>query len=83
VEQPLDLSIPENKILLAFYLVTPEVENDRRSINVKTAMHKAKLEGRWMGTAPIGYANRTSASGQKYIAPHEPAASLLKRLLSI
>lgn len=78
VEQPLDLSIPENKILLAFYLVAPEVENDRRSINVKTAMHKAKLEGRWMSTAPIGYVNRTSTSGQKYIAPQEPAASLLK-----
>lgn len=78
VEQPLNLSVPENKLLLAFYLVAPEVENDRRSINVKTAMHKAKLEGRWMGTAPIGYVNKTSASGQKYIVPHEPAASLLK-----
>ena len=29
-EQPLDLSIPENKMMLAFYLATPEVENDRR-----------------------------------------------------
>src|SRR5690606_11776356 len=34
VEQPLDLSIPENKMMLAFYLAAPEVENDRRSLNV-------------------------------------------------
>src|SRR4051812_22272603 len=30
IEQPLDLNIPENKIMLAFYLAAPEVENDRR-----------------------------------------------------
>lgn len=30
VEQPLDLSVPENKMMLAFYLAVPEVENDRR-----------------------------------------------------
>lgn len=35
IEQPLDLSVPENKMMLAFYLAIPEVENDRRSLNVK------------------------------------------------
>lgn len=34
IEQPLDLKVPENKMMLAFYLASPEVENDRRSINV-------------------------------------------------
>src|SRR5690606_17232360 len=34
IEQPLDLTIPENKIMLAFYLASPEVENDRRALNV-------------------------------------------------
>ena len=33
VEQPLDLSIPENKMMLAIYLAAPEVENDRRALN--------------------------------------------------
>jgi len=32
IEQPLDLSIPENKMMLAFYLAAPEVENDRRGL---------------------------------------------------
>jgi DNA invertase Pin-like site-specific DNA recombinase len=36
IEQPLDLSIPENKIMLAFYLAAPEVENDRRALNVSS-----------------------------------------------
>jgi site-specific DNA recombinase len=33
IEQPLDISIPENKMMLAFYLAAPEVENDRRTLN--------------------------------------------------
>ncbi len=45
VEQPLDLSIPENKIMLAFYLAAPEVENDRRALNVFHGMRRAKKRG--------------------------------------
>src|SRR5688572_11818880 len=58
VEQPLDLSVPENKMMLAFYLAAPEVENDRRALNVFHGMRRAKKEGRWMATAPIGYINK-------------------------
>jgi site-specific DNA recombinase len=57
IEQPLDLSIPENKIMLAFYLAAPEVENDRRALNVFVGMRRAKKEGRWMASAPRGYKN--------------------------
>lgn len=78
VEQPLDLSIPENKMMLAFYLAAPEVENDRRALNVFFGMRRAKKEGRWMGTAPVGYANRIDEQGRKYIAPKEPEASVIK-----
>ncbi len=67
VEQPLDLSIPENKMMLAFYLAAPEVENDRRALNTFYGMRRAKKEGRWMGTAPMGYVNKISENGKKYI----------------
>ncbi|HEX4373615.1 MAG TPA: recombinase family protein, partial [Puia sp.] len=33
VEQPLDLSVPGDRILLAFYLDAPEAENHRNSLN--------------------------------------------------
>ena len=62
VEQPLDLSIPENKMMLAFYLAAPEVENDRRALNVFHGMRRAKKEGRYMGTAPLGYVNKISVT---------------------
>ena len=78
VEQPLDLSIPENKMMLAFYLAAPEVENDRRALNTFHGMRRAKKEGRYMGTAPLGYINRVTEAGKKYIAPREDEAAILK-----
>ncbi len=78
IEQPLDLAVPENKLMLAFYLTAPEVENDRRALNVLLGMRKAKKEGRWMGVAPIGYANKITEDGKKYIAPIEPEAGIMK-----
>jgi len=46
MEQPLDLSIPENKIMLAVYLAALEVENDRGALNLVVGMRRAKKEGR-------------------------------------
>lgn len=78
IEQPLDLSIPENKMMLAIYLAAPEVENDRRALNVLFGMRRAKKEGRWMGRAPTGYCNRSTETGTKYITLEEPQATLMK-----
>lgn len=68
IEQPLDLSIPENKMMLAFYLAAPEVENDRRALNTFHGMRRARKEGRYMGLAPAGYINRIREDDTKYIA---------------
>lgn len=78
IEQPLDMSIPENKMMLAFYLATPEVENDRRALNTYFGMRRAKKEGRYMGTAPVGYINVTDPSGKKYIKLDELQAGIMK-----
>jgi site-specific DNA recombinase len=78
IEQPIDLSVPENKIMLAVYLATPEVENDRRALNVRSGMRRALKEGRWMGPAPYGYSNMITETGRKYISPVEPQASLIR-----
>lgn len=78
IEQPLDLTIPENKMMFAFYLAIPEVENDRRGLNTKIGLQRAKERGRWMGRAPIGYRNYCLADGSKLIIPKEPEAAIIK-----
>ena len=78
VEQPLDLSIPENKMMLAIYLAAPEVENDRRALNTFYGMRRARKEGRLMGKAPFGYINRSKEDGRKYVALKDPEASVMQ-----
>jgi len=77
IEQPLDLSVPENKMMLTFYLAAPEVENDRRALNTFQRLRRGKKEGRYMGMAPYGYVNKITEGGKKYIAPEPEAAALL------
>lgn len=77
IEQSLDLSIPENKMMLAFYLAAPEVENDRRALNVFFGMRRAKKEGRYLGLAPIGFENKSTEEGRKYILAKEPEAGIM------
>lgn len=77
IEQPLDLSIPENKMMLAIYLAAPEVENDRRGLNIFYGMRRALKEGRYLRRAPVGYINRMEGS-RKFIGPKEPDAGIVK-----
>ncbi len=78
IEQPLDLSIPENKMMLAFYLAAPEVENDRRALNTFFGMRRATKEGRYMGKAPIGYVNCVSEDRRKHMRPDAKYAPIIR-----
>ncbi|MDE1193132.1 MAG: hypothetical protein PW786_13465 [Arachidicoccus sp.] len=40
-------------------------------------MRKARKEGRYMGPAPLGYINKVTEDGKKYIAPKEEEAEIL------
>ncbi|MEO6523516.1 MAG: recombinase family protein [Mucilaginibacter sp.] len=78
IEQPLDMTVPENKMMLAIYLTAPEIENDRRGLNTFYGIRRARKEGRWPGLAPVGYANRTAENGKKYISPDGKQAELMQ-----
>ncbi|GAA4813075.1 recombinase family protein [Litoribaculum gwangyangense] len=55
ITQPLDMTIPEQLLMMAVYLAIPEVENQRRSQNVIAGMRRAFKEGRYVGAPPKGY----------------------------
>jgi site-specific DNA recombinase len=78
IEQPLDLNVPENKMMLAFYLAAPEVENDRRSINTINGMRKNRKQGRWLGVAPIGYKNARDSQDKPILLKSEDAPLVQK-----
>ena len=73
IEQPLDLTVPEQGLMLAVYLSIPEVENQRRSLNVISGMRRAFKEGRYVGNAPKGYSNGTDTNKKPLLVPNDDA----------
>src|ERR1700712_5546369 len=78
IEQPLDMEVPENKMMLAIYLTAPEIENDRRALNTFYGLRRAKKEGGGVSQATFGYVNRHDEGGKKYIAVNPPQAEIMR-----
>ncbi len=73
VQQPLDLTIPQNKLMLAFYLMEPEVNNDVRSLATKEGLRKIKLLGGWVVKPPMGYQAKRTEIGLPTMEPDKHA----------
>jgi len=73
IEQPIDISIPENKAILALYLAMPEIDNDRRSIKIRGGVRAALKSGRLSRKAPRGYKNVRDENNRPLIVPNENA----------
>lgn len=69
IEQPLNFEIPESKIMLAVYLAAPEVDNDRRALNIFHGIRRGKKEGRWLGGRPRGYKNARDENNRPIVIP--------------
>lgn len=69
IEQPLNLEIPEQKLMLAIYLAAPEVDNDRRALNIFHGIRRAKKEGRWLGMRLRGYKNARDERNRPIMVP--------------
>ena len=76
IEQPIDLSIPENKAILAMFLVIPEIDNDRRSIKTRGGIRAALKAGRWCSKAPYGYDNKRDENNKPIIVPNAMAPDI-------
>ncbi|MHB8259420.1 MAG: recombinase family protein [Bacteroidia bacterium] len=79
IEQPIDFNIPEQKMMLSFYLTIPEIENDRRALNTTNGMRKNMLEGCWVSTAPFGYKNARDSSNKPILLIITEKAELIKK----
>lgn len=73
IEQPLDLSIPEQWLMLAVYLSMPEVENQRRSLNIIAGIRRAFKEGRYVVSPPKGYSMGRDDTGKPILVPNADA----------
>jgi len=77
VDQQMDISDPNHKILLSFYLVLPEVENDNISSRTKDGMYRAAKNGAFTGTPPFGY-SRTRFDKNASLEPNKDADLVIR-----
>ncbi|NOY47297.1 MAG: recombinase family protein [Chlorobi bacterium] len=75
VEQPLDLSNPNQKVMLSMYLIMPEIENDNISSRTKDGMYRAIKYGAFLGTPPYGF-SRVRYGKYASLAPDEDSELL-------
>ncbi len=73
LEQPIDISQPRNKMILAIYLIEGEVDNDDRIANVIEGTRRACKMGNWVRHAPVGYLNRRDENNRPIIIPSDKA----------
>src|SRR3989338_402574 len=78
IMQPIDFSVPQNKIMLAIYLALPEVDNDIRSQKIKAGIRGAKKLGRWTSNAPIGYKNSRDELNKPIIVVNPEKAKIIR-----
>jgi site-specific DNA recombinase len=82
VEQPLDLSNPDNKVMLSMYLILPEVENDKISQRTKDGMRRAMKEGCFLAKAPYGYTN-AKVMEKTSIIPNNQAEIVMRAFVEV
>ena len=81
IDQTVDMTVPESKLMLALYLTTPEVENDRRSMSTVAGMRRAMKEGRWTFRPPKGYTRAVDPSvngGKTKLVPNADARFIVR-----
>lgn len=83
LEQPLDMSIPDNKLMLAFYLMAPEIENDKISVRTKEGLYKAAKSGAFTSKAPFGYKNTRNEEDMSTLAFCPENHQLVKEALEL
>ena len=83
IEQPLDLSVPENMMILAVYLSLPDIDNRRRSMKITEGVRAAKAAGRWLGPPPYGYKSIKDDVKKTIIVPNEKAAIIKEIFISL
>lgn len=82
IEQPLDLEIPENRLILAFYVASPMVENLRRASNTRHGMRRAMKQGRWCHRAPFGYYNAHDETGKPFLKIVPDKAAIISQIFT-
>lgn len=69
IEQPIDISIPENLLLQAMYLALPDIDNKRRSLKITEGVRAAKKQEDGWGPHHLAISQKEKKEGNPIIVP--------------
>ncbi len=71
IEQPVDLNIPDQWLMLAVYMAAPDVDNQKRSIKIRRGVRQGLKSGYWPRKPFFGFISARNEEG-KHIILHDP-----------
>ena len=78
IEQPVDLNIPDQWLMLAVYMAAPDVDNQKRSIKIRRGVRQGLKNGYWPRKPFFGFISARNEEG-KHIIVHDPVKAPIVR----
>jgi len=78
IEQPVDLNIPDQWLMLAVYMAAPDVDNQKRSIKIRRGVRQGLKNGYWPRKPFFGFISARNEEG-KHIIIHDPVKAPIVR----
>lgn len=82
-EQYLDMTNPDNKMVLTIYLSAAEIERDKISSRTISGTYQAKKEGYFTGKAPYGYDNFRDELKKSTLIPNQNSRFVQKAFAEV
>lgn len=84
IDEPIDFDVPQSHYLvLPVYLGIGQADNVVKADLVTRGIRRAKLQGKWVNHAPLGYLNSRDAKNKPLIVIDEVNAPKVKRLFEL
>ncbi|NLR64763.1 recombinase family protein [Chitinophaga varians] len=83
IEQEIDFSIPESKLMLSVYVAGGDIERDKICQRTKDGMRAMRKQGKWNGTAPLGYKYHREDSRSSWLVIDPVKASFITDAFSL
>ncbi len=80
IEQPVDLNIPDQWLMLAVYMAAPDVDNQKRSIKIRRGVRQGLKNGYWPRKPFFGYISARNEEGKHIIIPDLVKAPIVREI---
>ena len=82
IEQPVDLDIPDQWLMLAVYMAAPDVDNQKRSMKIRRGVRQGLKNGYWPRKPLFGYQSGKNNEGKHILVPDPIYAPVVQEIFN-